>query len=262
MDTSLQNSPQHQDLAAFQISANSAIRRYLNRINAVLYNPKESWRKRNHTAYATWLVKVSSELEAHHEAIHRNLPPFLLSTDTTDFAESSAYQSSQFLQINQTQQLNDKNLTSHPWNVVRLKGRYYAGQYVIHRPFVEYVLLNPGQFSNNPLKNDMLEKCKTCIGGCCGFVKVFTNKQANCTTNLFATGMATFTMIIILMIATKCPSFQSILPHDIEEVIAAGQQNLRRFSHSIKEFEWHIAELDRLDRARRIRGIERVFGIS
>ncbi|KAE9368400.1 hypothetical protein N431DRAFT_347452, partial [Stipitochalara longipes BDJ] len=250
MSTSPLEAQQHQDLAAFQISANSAIRRYLNRINAVMYDPKESWRKKNHTAYATWLIKVSSELKDHHEAIHRNLPPFLLRTDTADFPASIGYQHSETDQPRQT---------SHPWNVVRLKGRYWAGQYVIHRPFVEYVLLNPAQFSSNPLKDEMLEHCKTCIGGCYGFVKVFANEQAICTTNLFATGMAMFTMVIILMIATICPSFQSILPHDIEDVIAAGQRNLRRFSCSVKEFEWHIAELDRLDQARKLPGIGRVF---
>ena len=156
MSTSPQEAKQHQDIAAFQISANSAIRRYLNRINAVMYDPKESWRKRNHTAYATWLIKVSSELKDHHEAIHRNLPLFLLRTDTTDFAMSEDFQYSERDQVRET---------SHPWNVVRLKGRYWAGQYVIHRPFVEYVLLNPAQFSSNPLKDEMLERCKTCING-------------------------------------------------------------------------------------------------
>jgi hypothetical protein len=252
-----------QDLAAFQISTNSAIRRYLNRINAVLYDPKESWRKRNHTTYATWLLKVSGELEAHHEAIHRHVPLFLLSTGFGDSMETNGdeFQSPQFTQVDQTQPQINHRLTSHPWNVVRLKGRYYAGQYVIHRPFIEYVLSNPVQFSDSPLKEELLEKCKTCIAGCYGFVKVFVNEQANCTTNVFATGMAMFTMVVILMIATICPSFQSILPHDIEETVSAGQQTLRSFSCTVKGFSWHIIELEKLDRARRIRGIEKVFGL-
>lgn len=220
-----------------------------------MYDPKESWRKRNHTAYATWLIKVSRELMDHHEAIHRNLPPFLPHTDTGDFPDSNEHD---YLERGRRQHRQ----TSHPWNVVRLKGRYWAGQYVIHHPFVEYVLLNPAQFSSNPLKNDMLEHCKTCIGGCYGFVKVFADERAIRTTSLFATGMAMFTMVLILMIATICPSFQSILPHDIEDVIAAGQQNLRPFSCSIEEFEWHIARLDRLDRARRLSGVDKVFSAN
>jgi len=95
-----------------------------------------------------------------------------------------------------------------------------------------------------------------------GFVKVFADEPAICTANLFATSIAMFIIVIILMIATMCPSFQSILPYDIENIIAAGQANLRRFSRSVKEFEWHTVELDKLDQACRFPGIGRVFDRS
>lgn len=58
-------------------------------------------------------------------------------------------------------------------------------------------------------------------------------------------------MVIILMISAACPSFRPILPADLEEAIATGQQNMLRFSMSIKEFDWHIKELRNLDVARR-----------
>lgn len=73
------------DLGVFQISTNSAIRRFLNRITAVVYNPQEVWRKQNLMSYANWLLKITNELLNHHEAIHGNLPAFLLSTDSTEF---------------------------------------------------------------------------------------------------------------------------------------------------------------------------------
>jgi hypothetical protein len=58
-------------------------------------------------------------------------------------------------------------------------------------------------------------------------------------------------MVIILMIATTCPSFHSILPADVEEVAMMGLQNLRRFAMSVKQFRWHINELEKLDQARK-----------
>ena len=63
-------------------------------------------------------------------------------------------------------------------------------------------------------------------------------------------------MVIILMITTSSPQFQEVIPADIEEVIIAGQQNLKRFSMSVREFEWHLRELAKLDRARKARRAE------
>ena len=58
------------------------------------------------------------------------------------------------------------------------------------------------------------------------------------------------------MITTSSPQFQEVIPADIEEVIIAGQQNLKRFSMSVREFEWHLRELAKLDRARKARRAE------
>jgi len=58
------------------------------------------------------------------------------------------------------------------------------------------------------------------------------------------------------MITTSSPQFQEVIPADIEEVIIAGQQNLKRFSLSVREFEWHLRELAKLDRARKARRAE------
>jgi hypothetical protein len=47
-------------------------------------------------------------------------------------------------------------------------------------------------------------------------------------------------------VATICPHFTSIIPDNIEEVIATGMRNLRRFSVSIKEFRWHLGFLEEM----------------
>jgi len=57
-------------------------------------------------------------------------------------------------------------------------------------------------------------------------------------------------MVIILMISTTVPLFYPLLPTKIEDIIAMGRQNVRRFSTCIKEFRWHDAELEKLDKAR------------
>lgn len=56
------------------------------------------------------------------------------------------------------------------------------------------------------------------------------------------------------MIATATPEFQNILPEDIETVICMGQQNIRRYSVNVKEFEWHIRELEKINSGRRLGG--------
>lgn len=61
----------------------------------------------------------------------------------------------------------------------------------------------------------------------------------------------TFAMVMILMISTTSVCFHKILPPDIEAVIGLGQRNLNHFSYSVKEFEWHLKALERLDRARK-----------
>ena len=64
--------------------------------------------------------------------------------------------------------------------------------------------------------------------------------------------MVMYTMVNVLIIATIYPSFQSILPHEVENIIAAAHANVQRFSFSVKQSEWHIVELGRLDQARRL----------
>ncbi|KAK0120787.1 hypothetical protein ONS96_010989 [Cadophora gregata f. sp. sojae] len=232
-------------LVAFQISTNSAIRRFLNRITAVIYNPHESWRKKDHTSYVNWLLKISNELQNHHEAIHGNLPPFLLSTDPRALWDDS---SGTGISV-----ADHREFSNHLWNVSRLRGRYCAGQYLICRASYEFVLLNPEAATSHPRGQEIMDKCRSCIQSCVDFVKIFSVEPVNSMTNLFATGMATFAMVIILMITTSSPQFQQVIPADIEEVIIAGQQNLKRFSLSVKEFEWHLQELQKLDRARKAR---------
>lgn len=188
------------ELAAFQISTNSAIRRFLNRINAVMYNPKEAWRQKNFDTYLTWLLRIASELEDHHEAIHRNLPAFLLSTDASDFWQLHTK--------GDTSELSHRRLSNHRWNVARLRGRYFAGQYVIHRPFVEAVLYKPQEIENHPKSAELLEKCRLCIEGCSGFVRIFSTEPAYSTTNLFATGMA---QVLLFCRLARIPNFQEEL---------------------------------------------------
>lgn len=64
---------------------------------------------------------------------------------------------------------------------------------------------------------------------------------------------STFTMTIILMVATIFPIFKDLVPDDVEDVILGGKRNLARFSQSVAEFSWHIEILERLDVARRNR---------
>lgn len=61
---------------------------------------------------------------------------------------------------------------------------------------------------------------------------------------------STFTMTIILIVATVSPLFKDNLPLDIEESIYLGVRNLRRFSVSVEEFKWHLAVLEHLESAR------------
>jgi hypothetical protein len=53
---------------------------------------------------------------------------------------------------------------------------------------------------------------------------------------------------MILRVATTCSVFNNILLPDTEIVIATGKRNLRRFSVSIPEFQWHIEVLEALDK--------------
>ena len=185
MSTSLPDSRPYDNFAAFQVSTSAAIRRFINRATAVLYNPHEVRRKENHTTYITRLHRLACELRSHHEAIHKNLPSFLLSTDPADF-----WQQINSGESTSTDTINRTRFSNHLWNVARLRGRYFAGLYIINRPLLENVLLNPHLIDLHPSKTAVLDSCRECLFGCSGFVKTFFTEPANCLTNLFATGMA------------------------------------------------------------------------
>jgi hypothetical protein len=78
---------------------------------------------------------------------------------------------------------------NNSWNILRLKGRYFAGQYIIHRPFIEFIVLNMDNFETHPCKDAILKKSKSCLDGCMGFIKVFDVEIVNSLTCLFPTGM-------------------------------------------------------------------------
>lgn len=170
----------HLDLAAFQISTNSAIRRFLNRITAVIYNPAEAWRKQNTGNYTSWLSNITNELQSHHDALHGNLPSFLVSTDPTVFWQGGS----------PTLPRDSRKFGNHIWNVSRLRGRYCAGQYLITRASFELLLLNREVVEGHPCGPAIMENCISCIKSCVDFIKIFSIEPVNCITNVFATGMA------------------------------------------------------------------------
>ncbi|KAI5919434.1 hypothetical protein F4810DRAFT_687413 [Camillea tinctor] len=250
------SSPIHsvEELIAFQISTNAAIRRFLNRVNSLIYDSKEQYRM-TRSDYATWLMRVTDDLWSHHTAIYRNVPDFLLTSRPPPAAAHHHHHIDDSHHHNHEREHQPSFLRAHalgnnPWNVLRLKGRYYAGQYLIHRPFVEYVLLNLQRFESHPCRAAVLDKCGLCLEGCRGFVRVFDSELVNSITCLFGTGMLTFAMVIILRVCTVIPVFAPILPQDVEEAIFLGKRNLQRFSASIREFQWHLRVLDQLDAAR------------
>ncbi|KAM0324850.1 hypothetical protein ACHAQA_007816 [Verticillium albo-atrum] len=167
-----------EELVAFQISTNAAIRRFLNRVNSVVYDSKDQFRM-TRTNYANWLLRITEDLWSYHGAIYRNLPDFLLTSRPKKATGSPATPG--FPSV--------EELGNNPWNVLRLEGRYYAGQYIIHRPFIEYVLLNMEHFQTHPCREAILERCRMCLHGCKGFINVFDVDPTNSVTCLFAAGM-------------------------------------------------------------------------
>lgn len=239
-----------------------------------MYNAKEQQRRQRdrRTDHAAWLLRISQDLWAHHAAVYRNLPGFLL-TSNEEARDQTVFSPSSINPFADSPTARIEGMAprgNNVWNILRLKGRYYAGQYIIHRPFVEYAVLNADGFGVHPKREQILNGCRMCFQGCMGFIRVFDTEPANSITCLFATGMVygilspfcyfradecarTFTMAMILIVATVSPLFQDILPIDVEESIASGVRNLRRFSMSVREFSWHLEVLERLDAARRVR---------
>jgi hypothetical protein len=179
---------QHEELVAFQITTNASIRRFLNRVNSAVYNAKEQQRRQRdrRAEHAAWLLRISQDLWAHHAAVYRNLPNFLLtsSEEVQNFSPRSLLVGSPTAPIDGMAPRGN-----NVWNILRLKGRYYAGQYIIHRPFVEYALLNTDHFSVHQYHDEILNGCRMCFEGCIGFFRVFDIEPSNSITCLFATGM-------------------------------------------------------------------------
>ncbi|KAG5758406.1 hypothetical protein H9Q72_013467 [Fusarium xylarioides] len=177
-----------EELVAFQITTNSAIRRFLNTVNSVVYDDKEQFRTRR-SNYASWLLRISEDLWSHHSAIYRNLPDFLLSNPSQDVTMTEADTSSPASLQSPTARIQGIPVGNNSWNILRLKGRYYAGQYIIHRPFIEFIVLNIENFESHPCKEAVLKRSKSCLDGCSGFIKVFDVETVNSLTCLFPTGM-------------------------------------------------------------------------
>ncbi|KAF5573403.1 3-oxoacyl-reductase [Fusarium pseudoanthophilum] len=177
-----------EELVAFQITTNSAIRRFLNTVNSVVYDDKEQFRTRR-SNYASWLLRISEDLWSHHSAIYRNLPEFLLSNPSQDVPMTGADTSSPASLQSPTARIQGIPVGNNSWNILRLKGRYYAGQYIIHRPFIEFIVLNIDNFESHPCKEAVLRRSKSCLDGCTGFIKVFDVQTVNSLTSLFPTGM-------------------------------------------------------------------------
>ncbi|KAG9499446.1 hypothetical protein J7337_007902 [Fusarium musae] len=211
-----------EELVAFQITTNSAIRRFLNTVNTVVYDDKEQFRTRR-SNYASWLLRISEDLWSHHSAIYRNLPEFLLSNPSQDVPMTGDDDTNSPASLQSpTARIQGIPVGNNSWNILRLKGRYYAGQYIIHRPFIEFIVLNINNFESHPCKEAVLKRSKSCLDGCSGFIKVFDVQT-------------------------------DLLPQDVEGAIQAGKRNLARFGQSVAEFSWHIEILERIDVARRNR---------
>lgn len=171
-----------EELVPFQISTNAAIRRFLNRVQSVVYDSKDQFRM-TRANYANWLLRITEDLWSYHGAVYRNLPDFLLKSQPMppQLDPASSPDTPGISGI--------PELGNNPWNVLRLEGRYYAGQYIIHRPFIEYVLLNLEHFQTHPCREAILQRCRQCLQGCKGFIRVFDTDPTNSVTCLFASGI-------------------------------------------------------------------------
>ncbi|CAJ0543767.1 Ff.00g039160.m01.CDS01 [Fusarium sp. VM40] len=173
---------QGEELAAFQVSTNAAIRRLLNRVHSIAYDSKDHFRM-TRVEYVKWLLRVSEDLWAYHDTIFRNLPIFLL-------VSQPPLDGRAFVTDHSPGSPRSGGLWNNPWNILRLQGRYYAAQHIIFRPFFDYLLLNMDHIETHPDKDAILQKCGLCLEGCKGFFSVFNVEEVNSVTCLFATGMA------------------------------------------------------------------------
>lgn len=166
-----------EELVAFQISTNAAIRRLLNRVHSMVYDTRDQPRL-TRVEYVAWLLRVSDDFRSYHDTVYRSIPRFLLETHPRGAGNGN------------NTSARGPGLGNNPWNVTRLEGRRHAAQHIIHRPFFDYVLLNMAHVPSHPDRDLILEKCALCLEGCAGFFDVFDVEEVNSTTSLFATGMA------------------------------------------------------------------------
>lgn len=182
---------QSEELAAFQISTNVAIRRLLNSVHSLIYDSKDHFRMKR-VEYVRWLLKSTGDFWSYHGTIYRNVPQFLLVSlppwwESHDHAPGPSTPSHDARNRDGSK---SEGLGNDPWNILRLQGRYYASQHIIHRPFVDYVLMNMDHIQTHPDLDIILQKCALCLEGCKGFISVFNINEGNSITCLFATGMA------------------------------------------------------------------------
>ncbi|KAM0335306.1 hypothetical protein ACHAQA_000351 [Verticillium albo-atrum] len=172
-----------EELVAFQISTNAAIRRLLNRVHSMVYDSKDQFRL-TRVEYVKWLLRISEDFWSYHDTIYRNIPHFLFVSQPEGNSDpfGSSPQTPGFSRL--------RGLSNNPWNVLRLEGRYHAAKHIIHRPFFDYALLNMEHIQTHPDRETILQKCGLCLQGCKGFFSVFDVDEVNSMTCLFATGMA------------------------------------------------------------------------
>ncbi|TQN70501.1 hypothetical protein CSHISOI_04940 [Colletotrichum shisoi] len=122
-----------EELVAFQISTNAAIRRFLNRVNSVVYDSRDQFRM-TRASYADWLLRTTADLWSYHGALYRNLPDFLLTSqprrrapDPPDHEGVSNSPTAMAAATTTPGIIRVEELGDNPWNVLRLKGRYSPG---------------------------------------------------------------------------------------------------------------------------------------
>ncbi|KAL3291087.1 C6 finger domain-containing protein [Colletotrichum asianum] len=229
-----------EELVAFQISTNAAIRRFLNRVNSVIYDSKDQVRM-TRDSYANWLLRVTEDLWSHHGALYRNLPDFLLTSQPRKRPDQENASSPMTPGIIRVEELGN-----NPWNVLRLKDATMLGNTLFtglssSMCFSIWRILIPiparrrfFTVAGHAWKES--EDLSTFL------ISIRPLVLPACSPVAF-----TFTMVMILRVATVCPVSHDALPSDIEQAIFIGKRNLRRFSISVTEFQWHLGVLERLE---------------
>lgn len=174
-------------MIAFQVSTNISLRRCLNRVNSLLFASSDHESRESQLGHIDRLLRTTQELWTHHTALFQNIPAFLLRSNGTD--DHRPRLGINLSPVALSEPDDEAGAGNNPWNVTRLKGRFYAAQYIIHRPFIELVLLTDRKHDENAFNQAILENCRACLEGCMGFVGVFDLDQLNSVTCLFSAGI-------------------------------------------------------------------------